>query len=146
MATIKLYDERDPIVAGTAAFNALLDNEDREILVDRESLAHAFRDAVAPLAAEWENLADILAAAVRSDDTVLATQATDARRAASEAQHLAHLVLHELWDASPGIGNSSTRRWRDGSRVHASPGRPRPGVRRASRRGRSPSAHGRGGS
>ncbi len=102
MATIKLYDPRDPVVAGREAFQALLDGQN-EILVDRDGLTHAFYEATAHLADRFAHLADVLAGAVRSDDTVVAAEATIVREQAAEAQRLAHLLLGVIWEASPGI-------------------------------------------
>jgi hypothetical protein len=103
MATINLYDRRDPMVVGAEAFKALLDDNVGEILVDRDALSHAFYEAVAHLAKEWGTLASVLAELLQSDDVVVARDAIAARRNASEAQKHVHVLLGLIWDASSSM-------------------------------------------
>jgi DNA-binding XRE family transcriptional regulator len=56
MATVSLYDPRDPMVAGHEILNDVLAG--REVAADREALMHALYDAAEVLGDTWYHLAD----------------------------------------------------------------------------------------
>lgn len=102
MATVKLYDSRDPMTAGREAFEMILSGDD-VVVGDRAALSHAFFDATAHLAGAWADFADVMNGALMTDDPVAARKAVLARREVSEAQRIADLLLGVMWEASPGV-------------------------------------------
>jgi hypothetical protein len=62
MATIELFDTRDPADAGRAALDEILN--DRDVVVEREALSHALYDAAALVTAAWGPLPDRVASLI----------------------------------------------------------------------------------
>jgi hypothetical protein len=104
MATVKLYDERDPIKVGQEVFAALKNGEDREILTDREGLAQAFYEACQELGSAWEDLTGpVREALVGLHDDVAGHRAITAREEMVQAMDVAYTLMSVIWEASSSI-------------------------------------------
>jgi len=105
MATVKLYDERDPIEVGREVFEALKNGEDdREILTDREGLAQAFYEACQEIGGAWEEVAaQARGAIVGLDDDVAGLHAIKARDEMVQAMDVAYTLMSVIWEASASI-------------------------------------------
>ena len=104
MATVSLFDPRDPMEAGAAILDQMLDGQD--VVADRESLSHAIYDAAQLVGESWEHLADraasLLSGAGRRDN-VLIDQVDELRGEVLRATEAAEQIFAAILSATPSI-------------------------------------------
>jgi hypothetical protein len=102
MAAIQLHDTRDPMNAGEAIYQDLL--EGRDVTADRSALAWALDAAARDLGEWWQHLAGTMIEAVaQSTDPVTGQKVLEARQDVARVTEIAYNLLALLSEHTQGI-------------------------------------------